>query len=273
MQFTGGGWGSLAGTAQYPDQRFTVICLTNNEEIIPWLVAEEIAALYLGDLMAPPAKSDKAADSAVVSERKVIKYSDEELKRNVGSYFDDTGRVWRVEFHDGFLLLIHDRFGKFRLELLSGRRFLPINFPYKSETIRFEPRSAAPRASLIYDWPHGSIEFKPFDSLVLTDEQLQSYAGDYYSDELQSTYRFAVADGALQLQINNRAWEILTPTLADQFVPQVRHELDSRIFKFVRSADRTVTGLEVDDGRALGVRLNRCAPRGIAKESELGDSP
>ena len=53
MQFTGGGWGSLAGIARYPDQRFTVICLANNEEIIPWIVAEDIAALYLGELMAP----------------------------------------------------------------------------------------------------------------------------------------------------------------------------------------------------------------------------
>ena len=49
MQFTGGGWGSLAGIARYPDQRFTVICLANNEEIIPWMVAEDIAALYLAD--------------------------------------------------------------------------------------------------------------------------------------------------------------------------------------------------------------------------------
>ena len=53
MQFTGGGWGSLAGMVRYPDQRFTVICLANNEEIIPWIVAEDIAALYLANKLAP----------------------------------------------------------------------------------------------------------------------------------------------------------------------------------------------------------------------------
>ncbi|MEX2170841.1 MAG: serine hydrolase domain-containing protein [Pirellulales bacterium] len=252
MQFTGGGWGSLAGMARYPDQRFTVICLANNEEIIPWMVAEDIAALYLANILAPQTKHDPSTDSETATD-----FSEDELRQSVGSYIDTIGRIWKVSFRDSALYLTHDRFGTFRLNPIVGRRFLPVDFPIDNETVRFELRSAKPRASLIYDWGFGSLEFKPFDPPNLTDEQLKSYVGDYYSDEMMATYRFRVADGSLQLRVNNHAWEELTPTLIDQFVPARRHALDSRIFKFGRDIDRSVSGLEIDDGRALGVRLQR----------------
>ena len=111
--------------------------------------------------------------------------------------------------------------------------------------------------SLIYDWGFGSLEFKPFDPPQLTVEQLDRYRGEFYSDELLATYRFRVTDAALRLQVNNQSWEELTPTLTDQFVPRTHHALDSRIFKFSRDEEGDVNELEIDDGRALDVRLER----------------
>ena len=260
MQFTGGGWGSLAGMARYPDQRFTVICLANNEEIIPWMVAEDIAALYLGDDLAPPStQAGSIHPGEPTATSTTSKDADDELRQYAGSYLDNTGRVWTVSFRDGNLTLTHHRFGAFRLKAIDNRRFLPVDFPLPGETVRFEQRSTRPRWSLIYEWGFGSLEFKPFDPLVLTVEQLKGYEGEYYSDELLATYRFQTKGGSLQMQINNHAWEELTPTLAEQFVPRVRHALDSRIFKFDRDEDGSVNGVEIDSGRALGLRLQRTA--------------
>ncbi len=262
MQFTGGGWGSLAGIARYPDQRFTVICLANNEEIIPWKMAEDIAALYLADILAPQKKRDGSADSTESNESGAApNFSEDELRRNVGSYLDDNGRIWKVSFRDGDLQLMHHRFGRFRLKPIGRNRFLPVDFPLDNETVRFEERSAKPRVSLIYEWPHGALEFKPFDPPDLTVEQLKSYVGHYYSEELLATYRFRVVDESLRLQINNHASEELTPTLTDKFVPRIRHALDSRIFKFDRGEDGSVNELEIDNGRALGLRLQRNAQK------------
>ena len=49
----------------------------------------------------------------------------------------------------------------------------------------------------------------------------------------------------------------LTPTLKDQFVPRVHHSLDSRIFKFGRGDGDGVNWIDIDDGRANGIRLKR----------------
>ena len=39
--------------AQFPDQGFTVICLSNNNEIASWNMTHRIADLALGDRLAP----------------------------------------------------------------------------------------------------------------------------------------------------------------------------------------------------------------------------
>jgi CubicO group peptidase (beta-lactamase class C family) len=257
MQFTGGGWGSLAGIARYPDEQFTVICLANNEEIIPWAIAEKIAGMFLADKMAPQTQRAPSVpvNSTALAEKH--KLSNDELQQWVGSYLDNIGRIWKITRRDDNLYLTHHRFGTFRLTSVDGRRFVAVDFPLPKESVRFEQRSAKPRWSLIYDWGFGSIEFKPFDPPQLTVDQLKEFCGEFHSDELLATYRFRVHQGVLQMQINNRSWEELTATLPDQFVPRVRHALDDRILKFARDKNHSPNRLEIDDGRALGVRLQR----------------
>lgn len=262
MQFTGGGWGSMAGIARFPDQRFTVICLANTEDIIPWMVAADIADLCLADALDPAKKVDSPTDAGELTELDASDVpSEAQLRSSVGTYLDSEWRMWKVALNDGELHLTHDRFGDFRLRPMSGGRFVPVGFPYENETVRFEKRGDEGRTSLIYEWPWGRSEFKPIKPLDLTDEQVSAYVGRYDSDELMAAYQFRLADGVLQLRINNLAWEPLDPTLADQFVPRIRHAMDMRIFRFRRDEEGDVSGVEVDCGRALGVRLQRVAEK------------
>ncbi len=260
MQFTGGGWGSMAGIARFPEQRFTVICLANTEDIIPWMVGADIADLCLAEELGPAKKSDfprKPVDLAELDPSDLP--SEDELRASAGTYLDKNGRVWTIALHDRALQLTHDQFGEFRLRSVHGDRFTPVGFPYENETVHFEPRDDGARVELVYEWPVGSIDFKRIEPLELTREQLENYAGRYDSAELMATYRFRVAAGALELRINNLAWEPLTPTLADEFVPRVRHAMDSRILRFRRDDGGDVSSVEVESGRAAGVRLQRVA--------------
>jgi CubicO group peptidase (beta-lactamase class C family) len=53
IQFTGGVWGMTAAMSRFYQQRFTVICLSNNDDISPFSKAREIADLYLADVLQP----------------------------------------------------------------------------------------------------------------------------------------------------------------------------------------------------------------------------
>jgi hypothetical protein len=260
MQFTGGGWGSMAAIARFPDQRFTVICLANTEDVIPWIVAADIADLCLAEELGTKKKSSIPREPVDLAELDPADLpSEAEMRANVGTYLDKTGRLWTVAYDDGALHLTHHDFGKFRLRPVPGGRFVPVGFPHENETMHFEPRDDGATVELVYEWPVGSMDFKRVEPLELTDEQLAHYAGRYDSDELLATYRFRVADGVLQLRINNLAWEPLVPTVADEFVPRRRYAMDSRILKFHRDDDGQVARLEVDSGRALDLRLPRVA--------------
>ena len=63
MQFTGGMPGFGAAMVRFPDERLSVVVLTNdNWRIVPWELAEQVAEIYLGDRMEkPPAKTSEAA--------------------------------------------------------------------------------------------------------------------------------------------------------------------------------------------------------------------
>jgi hypothetical protein len=61
----------------------------------------------------------------------------------------------------------------------------------------------------------------------------------------------------LHLQVNNRRWERLAPTLRGQFIPHLRNNDDNRIIQFVRDDAAQVTGFTLDLWRARDVPFRK----------------
>src|SRR5262249_16651858 len=102
-QFTGGAWGIHAAMAQFPTKRFTVICLSNCDEIIPWVMTRRSADLYLaGDLQPePPRGSERLAPV-----EPIIELPEADLSDRVGAYrMKGAGIFWRITLRDGSLQL------------------------------------------------------------------------------------------------------------------------------------------------------------------------
>ena len=90
-----------------------------------------------------------------------------------------------------------------------------------------------------------------------TKKELSGYVGEYFSDQLTVTYRFAVRDGGLLLRVGNRRWERLDATIRDEFTPHVVRPFDGRIFTFLRDETNKVVGVSVALFRVKGVRFKR----------------
>ena len=69
--------------AQFPDQEFTVICLSNNDEIASWTMTHRIADIALGDRLAPLASR---TPSRPASELPTVELTEAELREKVGAY-------------------------------------------------------------------------------------------------------------------------------------------------------------------------------------------
>ncbi len=113
-QFTGGAWGINAAMSQFPDQEFTIICLSNNDDIESWKMNQRIADLALGDRLRSRAPRPPAPAASELSR---VELKEDDLRDKVGSYrVKSTRSIWRITLQDGTLRVT----GPFGRPVVSG---------------------------------------------------------------------------------------------------------------------------------------------------------
>jgi len=88
---------------------------------------------------------------------------------------------------------------------------------------------------------------------------LAQYAGDYVSDELDTTWRIEQRDAALIVRLSGGPNITLQPVFADAFGSP------AGVVRFQRAGDGRVTGLVIGAGRVTGFVFRRASvtkPRG-----------
>jgi hypothetical protein len=82
--------------------------------------------------------------------------------------------------------------------------------------------------------------------------RLNEFAGSYYSEELNTTYKMSVEEGKLFVIDSNGVKRPLTPTIRDSFaiIPGPQYE-------FSRDAAGKVSGFAVHAGRIRNVRFSK----------------
>lgn len=251
IQFTGGVWGMTTAISRFPKRQFTVICLCNNGEISPFALTREIADLYLADVLKPVPAATSADET-----REFIKVATDELEKKANTYrLVDHGHIWKLAVKDGDLHIV-DHFDKaWRLKPLSATRFRPVGDTpfYKSARFLFKREAPDKEYSMTLESNEAGfrevIKFQRIHLVRPSPEELLEFVGEYFSEEISATYRFAVKDGQLWLRVGSRRWERLDPTVRDEFTPRVRTLDDNRIIAFRRSKDNRVDGFSITLGR------------------------
>ena len=255
IQFTGGMPGFHAAMVRFPKHRFTVICLSNNGEIIPWNVAKRIADLHLADKFPEPEPKKPSTDD---SPHRFIELPEKDLRSKVGAYrMKGVGPIWTITFRDGVLYWTDQLKRTYPLKPVSATTFRPRGSPIDDNEFVFHRIAADAPFSLTLQWTDGKLKFERVVLVTPTKEELSGYAGEYFSDELAVTYRFAIRDAGLWLRVGNRRWERLDPMLRDEFTPHVARPFDLRIFTFLRDETNKVGGVNVALARVKGVRFER----------------
>ena len=85
-----------------------------------------------------------------------------------------------------------------------------------------------------------------------TPAELGQYAGRYYSQELDTSYTFAVREGKLVLQRKKFEDASLTSVGGDSFT-----DADLGTIKFTRDSRNAVTGFELNAGRVRHLKFAR----------------
>jgi hypothetical protein len=207
--------GYRAQILSFPEQKFTVIALSNNSAILPSVIVNKLADIHLEGQLKPDVPSQKRVAETLPP---TITLSEKAALRYAGIYaHPESGRVFKLSFKDGKLinsgLLKNDipvtPVSENRLLLVAGTDVTELNPVFNQSGTISEIKILTKSGT-----PDVFVPVKPpFDS----PQQLSEYAGTYYSDEFEADYKISLKGTNLSLQIGENLEPQLTAAYADVF--------------------------------------------------------
>jgi hypothetical protein len=237
IEHSGGDAGFRSHLLRLPDQQLSVIILGNAADLRPSLLARQVADLFLNGQVV-----DRAAHRAPSTD---YSPSDDELQGYAGLYHHHAdGAARRFVVSDGRLIL--QMWGSQELEPVERGLFRVASAP--TMQYRFETAPSGIRQVIETAGSTRPVAYAAIKPACPTAVELDAYAGDYRSSELDA--RYTVARQAERLVLMRRKYGAvhLTPTVVDGFVAE---EADPSPYAITFERDRhgTVVGFRLTSGR------------------------
>jgi CubicO group peptidase (beta-lactamase class C family) len=230
--------GFRADMIRFPEEKFSVICLANLASINPSKLCRQIADIYLTDKFTEEKTPEKAAESITP-----VILTQDELKNKAGKYTDEKESfIADISLKDDTLIV--EAMGiSFPLIPISQSKFISKDAPVEILIEFFPAEGEATKANLTVEGDREIPLTKIPEIAPLTPEQLQTYAGSYYNDELPATYILVVEEGKLLFKHRNAPEEPFKLIDKDKFLSGY-----GRV-EFTRDRDEKITGFSLDAGR------------------------
>jgi Beta-lactamase len=240
----GGAWaGFRAGFVRFPEQRFSVICLTNLATQNPDDLCYKVADIYLADLIQDKPKEEK-------KKAEPITLSKQELEEKVGNYKDQRFGIWISTSMKDDKLRLTAMGLDLGLTPVSRTLFEAQNAPVDI-SVEFQPdaKGKTSRALINVAGVERYNLIKAAPLAPLTAAQLKEYEGDYVSEELLTAkYRFVADKASLVVKFRSFPPTPFKAMAADQFA-QHGFGID-----FVRQGKK-ITGFKLNMERVAGIEF------------------
>jgi CubicO group peptidase (beta-lactamase class C family) len=226
-----GGHEAFATQVRYYPEHDTGIVLISNYGGTGWIPAGRVAELVLGEFMTDSEEQDSGG----------YKVSAGQLEGLVGNYVSaDKNSTFELTMSGDSLMID----GNTYLKPVSEKSFM-----VSGEDTRLEFDSDN-RITLTTS--NGPRYFEAYQAWSPDNQELQAYAGNYWSEELETLYTVEIVDG--QLVLNHR-WNGTIPTSV--VTRDLFRSVNGFYLAFERNTSGSVTGFGVNSGRTLNMRFNR----------------
>jgi CubicO group peptidase (beta-lactamase class C family) len=242
----GGAWaGFRAFLLHFPEQNFGVAVLSNDARMAAGRRSYQIADIYLANQfrlrrVAPGnwALLPKiAVDEAVLSEY-------------AGTYLVGRSRLVTIVREGDSLVVKEAAEPKYPMRAMSETEFY---VPAHGARVLFQRDDSGVVTHLRY---RGQLAPR-VEPYVPSPGELVGYEGEYYSDELDTTYEVVLQADELVARHSRHGDVALLPLLPDEFRGEERF---MREVRFVRDGTDRVTGLLISSGGARNLRFERRMP-------------
>ena len=227
---------------QFPDQRFSVICLANGLDIDAGKICRSIADIYLEDQLAdqPAASIEHVADEIEPS----YTIDAAGLGEYAGRYGINGNLVMVLSQRDG--VLYGQVPGQPEVQFFPKDKDIFYLKVVEAEG-SFERDSNGQISGLIWHQGGRSTPMTKMEDEPLTAWQLQNFSGIYYSPVLQTVYRISVKDGRLWLTMPEMPEMLNIPRPAAMNHIQGNHfAVPYATIEFALAGDDSVSGFKYE---------------------------
>jgi CubicO group peptidase (beta-lactamase class C family) len=224
---------------RFPDQKFAVAILCNTGAINPSRLSEQIAEIYLANQMqtAPASNNQPQHAEAQVDTTLLRKYT--------GMFQLRPGWILTITLEDGKLMTQATGEGKFPMRAETPTRFF---VPAYQAAVIFMPDPQSNVDTVEYR----NMKAPRVFSFSPSATELEGFTGEFYSEELETSYRLKVQDGKLVALHQRNDMVSLTPTVTDQFAG---NQWWFRGVQFQRNAQGAIAGFTITGGRVRYLRF------------------
>lgn len=240
----GGCYGFSAAYNRYPDQKVSLIILSNaafNGTV--YMATDQIADIVLKDKL----KEDEAPASGMPSvpnnEPLPVKLTTPELEKFCGHYWSDAGNLNRkIYLKDGSLFYWRAEQSESKLIPVGKNELFMEGQPIEVKLV-FDLQNQPKTVSILQNGTCTSV-LKSYEPVVYTLKDLNQFAGNYYSQELDVIYKVTVESDKLVLFLRDRRIAELKVLIQNIFNIV---EWDTNL-KFYLNKKKAITGFKLEQG-------------------------
>jgi hypothetical protein len=247
IQHGGADAGYRSYLTRFPNENFAVVVFSNSAEFNSGRIAHKVVDIYLKDKI----KTNGAEEVKVESASEVVAIDQNVLNTYVGDFELRPGFIIKISLNEGLLSGQATGQSVVSLTPLSTTEFNVGGVEAKIEFISNEGKNI----KLLKLHQGGQImeapRVKEFDK---TSVNLSDFSGEFYSEELSTTYNFTVVDDSLVAKHSRLSDFNLNPIKEDMF------NGEAWFFgqvEFIRNADDVITGCKVSNGRVRNLYFEK----------------
>ncbi len=236
--------GYRAYYVRFPEQHLSVATFCNVANSGPDTLGIKVAAIYLGAQMGP---DTVGSWDAALTAAPAVPMTAEQFRPFAGVWRNTELGIVQLVRITGDSLMIGDE-ARRRLVPIALNRF---RVGRLNVEVTFEGDSAGAPNQMRVRTRGGSYVVRRVAPVSLTADQLAEYAGDYRSDEIETTWTLAPDSAGLVVRVNGRRLFVLLAAYRDGFSGENGNA------DFTRDTRGRITSLVVQAGRALDVPFTR----------------
>lgn len=248
IQHGGADAGYRSYLTRFPDQNFAVIVFSNSAEFNSGRMAHKVVDIYLKDKIKTEDKQEEVKEE---STSEVITPDQNIAATYVGDFELRPGFIIKINEKDGQLFALATGQSEVSLIPISITEYMVEEIEAKVEFIP----NGGENIKLFKLHQGGQImDAKRVEVFDRTSVNLSDFSGDFYSEELSTTYSFTIVDDSLVAKHSRLSDFNLSPIKKDMFTGEAWFFGQ---VEFIRDAANAITGCKVSNGRVRNLLFEK----------------